>query len=895
MKNIFAKYAPTALIISILLLLYVSFEREIIENFDRFIIPIFSIMRFNIITKILFCIIISIFLFSFFRFKWYKGNEKVYWFSFVIILIYGYYCWYEKLYTPILIFGFVGYTDILISVLIFILLCKVVFAFMRKSKVKKFLHRIIQIFKKQKVEEKKNIADIISDEPIHHPDDDILDYSKNVELLIQQIKSFPDDKPCSIGVVSNWGGGKTSYLNLLKYYLLRNEDNFIVVDFNPRYSYRVEDIQKDFFSELFSVLKKYDSRFSKSFKDYLKALNIIDNKFFSLFLEFYNIWDKGIEKDKINMAIKQLGKRVIIIIEDLDRLLADEIIEIFKLIDENAAFTNMVFITAYDKKHINKVIGKKYSNEKSSFSDKFFTIEEYIPLRPYDVYINYLQEEFRKSNLSENEKEEIVEIIRQYDYILYEFLPTIRDLKRFFNVFLRLFRQIRKEVECRDYFLLQIIKYFDLKTYEKLYSGKYVYTNSYSQIKLKNKFKDDKTGKIKIKSKTKKIIKELFPEDGKRTNRSINNSARIFNIYFHNILHNVQSNEQIERSFSIETMDKVIEFINSMFRNRNNELILHDLISYLETRNIFVFEYKRHLERYIDILIYLYSLKKDIRIFVLIFNLILKDTTEQIKKDYDCTEEEYKEFLSNKLEGSYPYYPNITGEMLREALKNKDLKDKLIFTKEELLDISKKALDNLLANDDQVKQLHLELLYSCFSELENNTRKLDKDSCKKVYEAIKKEPEYFLNDFVTPLVDGVRAPLFWEDLFKNKEELKELINRTNFENKILVKNFWELLENNGYKSIEILDKPFDQMVSDNLEREIKKLRLLENIEDEFKEVKSKQKEEISNTNYLERFIRLSEKVIGVKLNILRKIELDKEIEKSISECEKEMGKLQETN
>jgi hypothetical protein len=85
------------------------------------------------------------------------------------------------------------------------------------------------------------------------------------------------------------------------------------------------------------------------------------------------------------------------------------------------------------------------------------------------------------------------------------------------------------------------------------------------------------------------------------------------------------------------------------------------------------------------------------------------------------------------------------------------------------------------------------------------------------------------------------------------------------------------------------------MVSDNLEREIKKLRLLENIEDEFKEVKSKQKEEISNTNYLERFIRLSEKVIGVKLNILRKIELDKEIEKSISECEKEMGKLQETN
>lgn len=274
----------------------------------------------------------------------------------------------------------------------------------------------------------------------------------------------------------------------------------------------------------------------------------------------------------------------------------------------------------------------------------------------------------------------------------------------------------------------------------------------------------------------------------------------------------------------------------------------------------------------------------------MIFNLILKDTTEQIKKEYDCTEEEYKEFLSNKLEGSYLYYPNITGEMLREALKNKDLKDKLIFTKEELLDISKKALDNLLANDDQVKQLHLELLYSCFSELENNTRKLDKDSCEKVYEAIKKEPEYFLNDFVTPLVDGVRAPLFWEDLFKNKEELKELIYNTDFENKFLVRNFWELFENNEYKPIEILDKPFTQMVNDNLEREIKRLKEIEQIKKEFcikKNERETNKQGKSNQFYKGVYMELLNKLKNINLNITMKDAVKKLIEKEISECDKE--------
>ena len=238
----------------------------------------------------------------------------------------------------------------------------------------------------------------------------------------------------------------------------------------------------------------------------------------------------------------------------------------------------------------------------------------------------------------------------------------------------------------------------------------------------------------------------------------------------------------------------------------------------------------------------------------------------------------------------YPNYPNLTGSIISESITNQTFRESIIFTKEKLLDISKKALDDLLANDEQVKQLHLELLYSCFSEIKDNVRVLDEEYCKKIYEAIKKEPKCFLNEFVTPLVNGVRAPLFWEDLFKNKEELKKLIDKTDFENKFLVRNFWKLFENNEYKPIEILDKPFTQMVNDNLEREIKRLKEIEQIKKEFCKKKNERetnKQGKSNQFYKGVYMELLNKLKNIDLNITVKDAVKKLIEKEISECDKE--------
>ena len=867
MKNIFAKYAPTTLITSILLLLYISFEREIIENFDRFIIPVFSIMRFNIITKILFCIIISIFLFSFFRFKWYKGNEKAYWFSFVIILMYGYYCWYEKLYAPILFFCFVGYTDVLIGILIFTLFYKLISSIFKKKK-------------NEEIDDKDTI--FLSDTPIISDKKDILDYANDVKQLAEQLKIISSEYSYSVGITSSWGSGKSSYLNMLKNYLSSNKD-FIVIDFNPRHSYTPKDIQKDFFSVLQSKLKEYDYRFTYIFKNYLKALSIIESKFLSSLFELHKIWDVKSEKEKLNDLISQIDKRIVIVIEDFDRLLADEIIEVFKLIDGNASFTNFIFITAYDKKHINKIIGETYSNEEAFFSDKFFTIEVPIPKRPYDKIFNYLIETLTdKLHIRKEEVEKYEIVLANHIEVLKKYLTTLRDVKRFLNLFIRSYQQVEGEVEFRDYFLIRIIQYKNEEEYVKLYKKEY-FENEYFTEFLPSEFKL----KENLNAETEEIIRELFNKDKSLT--SINNHT-MFDRYFYNSVYGTLKITEMEKLLDEET---TIEDVYSQIKPYSQEVIHKDLVPFLEFKNILQFNSKSKLERYLDIIVYIYCSTRNRGVYLVLLSFIYKKTKNEIK---DINQDYYDWLILSKLQGSYiknmkyPNYPNLTGSIISESINNQTFRESIIFTKEKLLDISKKALDDLLANDEQVKQLHLELLYSCFSEIKDNVRVLDEEYCKKIYEAIKKEPKCFLNEFVTPLVDGVRAPLFWEDLFKNKKELKKLIYNTDFENKFLVRNFWELFENNGYKSIEILDKPFTQMVNDNLEREIKRLKEIEQIKKEFcikKNERETNKQGKSNQFYKGVYMELLNKLKNINLNITMKDAVKKLIEKEISECDKE--------
>lgn len=65
---------------------------------------------------------------------------------------------------------------------------------------------------------------ILLDSPIETPDEDKFDYYSEAQHIAATLSQLPKNKAVSVAVLSPWGNGKTSFLNLIKY-AIKHGDN----------------------------------------------------------------------------------------------------------------------------------------------------------------------------------------------------------------------------------------------------------------------------------------------------------------------------------------------------------------------------------------------------------------------------------------------------------------------------------------------------------------------------------------------------------------------------------------------------------------------------------------------------------------------------------------------
>ena len=91
-------------------------------------------------------------------------------------------------------------------------------------------------------------------------------------------------------------------------------------------------------------------------KEYMDDINVLANDtLWMKLIGLVDIKDATNSREKLQEGISAIGKKIVVLIDDLDRLTVDEIMEVLKLITKNAAFKDTVFITTYDKKYINAI------------------------------------------------------------------------------------------------------------------------------------------------------------------------------------------------------------------------------------------------------------------------------------------------------------------------------------------------------------------------------------------------------------------------------------------------------------------------------------------------------------------------------------------------------------
>ncbi|WP_019976018.1 KAP family P-loop NTPase fold protein [Empedobacter brevis] len=231
---------------------------------------------------------------------------------------------------------------------------------------------IVSFWYFNRVKEKENKkSDFYDDNPINCSEEDILNRKQKAIQVARLIKGNKSKTSLAIGIVGEWGNGKTSFMNFIEESFV-DEKDYIIVHFNSWLNISINSIINDFFNTIEKKISIYSIDISKELKKYgNNVLSINKNSTTETLLNAINIIPENSLSDNfenLNTLLNKLDKKVIVFFDDIDRLQPNEVFEVLKLIRNTASFDVFSFVVGYDKAYLNIALEKN----NISFSDRYY-------------------------------------------------------------------------------------------------------------------------------------------------------------------------------------------------------------------------------------------------------------------------------------------------------------------------------------------------------------------------------------------------------------------------------------------------------------------------------------------------------------------------------------------
>lgn len=341
--------------------------------------------------------------------------------------------------------------------------------------------RIESIFPSSRFLIKPSVNIYLNDDSILNKDDDILDYQPKIDSLKSILLYESYIKSISIGLVGPWGNGKSSFINMTQKQINEKaKDYLIMIHFLPYLNHKEDDIINEFFISLSKELTKYSGKLSSQILDYAKKLTEIykGNNVFDLFSKHISNINSIPAKelyDDINSRLKEIDKKIIVFVDDLDRLSGKEIIQVLKLIRNTADFTNTIFVVAMDKDYVINRLKSENNISSTRFVDKFFQLEIYLPEIDKTILKDYVFNKLKHSILNNSSDFEIklLKGLNHDDNLFEDFIKNLRDAKRLVNQIIFDYKFLRDEINFKDffnftYFKLKFPKFIELLNHNRL-------------------------------------------------------------------------------------------------------------------------------------------------------------------------------------------------------------------------------------------------------------------------------------------------------------------------------------------------------------------------------------------------------------------------------------------
>ncbi|CAL80248.1 hypothetical protein; putative P-loop ATPase (COG4928) [Bradyrhizobium sp. ORS 278] len=241
-------------------------------------------------------------------------------------------------------------------------------------------------------------------DPVVHKDDDAFNRWPFSQRLARMIATFDAREGAPvIGIYGKWGSGKTSVLNFLKKVLeTEHADQVVLLSFNPWLFKDNETLLKRFFEELFFVMGRSSQstreQFGHMLAEFGGVLGFLASGAGTATKELGKAFLKTIEevRDDVREAMQTADKKVVVLIDDLDRLDRDEILQLLKIVRLTANFPNVIYLLAFDDEMVGRAVAQKFGSDGDAgrqFLEKIVQYPYTLPAVPRERLMTFVEQQ----------------------------------------------------------------------------------------------------------------------------------------------------------------------------------------------------------------------------------------------------------------------------------------------------------------------------------------------------------------------------------------------------------------------------------------------------------------------------------------------------------------------
>lgn len=339
----------------------------------------------------------------------------------------------------------------------------------------------------------------LEDRPIHRPAEDRLRRSRFAERLARSLLSWLGEESIVVALYGTWGSGKSSVLNLTEHYLaelgedLPETERPIVIRFNPWYFSGQGQLIATFFRQVAASLRvrepavmgalaKHLERYGRVFEP-LGALGgglwgMILAKLPSRVAQIVGTWAKQRSQDlahlrqQIDKNLRETGRRLVIIMDDLDRLAQPEIRQMFQLVKLNADFPNTTYVLAFDPAVVRQALtekevsGQVYLEKIVQVAFKLPSPETELLFRIFFEQLHGVVAQVPQTTWDERRW------VNLFHAGLKGFFSNVRDIKRFINALRLNYGLVAGEVNPIDFIGVEALRVFVPEAYVAMAQNK---------------------------------------------------------------------------------------------------------------------------------------------------------------------------------------------------------------------------------------------------------------------------------------------------------------------------------------------------------------------------------------------------------------------------------------